>query len=100
MRRLSLKSTLFGVDPSKICSPANVEKAQKRSQKPPQNPVGFLLVNCWKNYQQNANFGGFWVGERSAASGLNTDFARHLRPANRVDTGFGGKCRNKKAASV
>ena len=54
MRRLSLKSTLFGVDPP------------------------------------------FWTVARSAASGLNTGFARHRIPASRVDTGFDAKCRNKK----
>lgn len=82
---------------SKICSPKDVEKAKKTGLKTAQNPVGFLLVNCWKNYQQNANFGGFWASERSAASGLNTGFARHHSPANRMDTGFGAKCRNKKS---
>ena len=57
----------------------------------------FLLVNCWKNYQQNANFGSFWASERSAASGLNTGFARHRSPASRADTGFGAKHENKKS---
>ncbi len=46
------------------------------------------------------NFGVFRADEYPAASGLNTGFAGHRNPANRVDTGFDAKCRNKKAASV
>ena len=57
-------------------------------------------MNCWKKHQQNANFGVFRADEYSAASGLNTGFAGHRNPANRVDTGFDAKCRNKKKPQV
>ena len=42
----------------------------------------------------------FWTVAHSAASGLNTGFARHRSPAKRVDTGFEGNVETKNAASV
>nr|MDF3287619.1 hypothetical protein [Opitutae bacterium KCR 482] len=64
MRRLSLKSTLFGVDP----------KLPTKRQ--------------------------FWWFSGGRAFRRKWLKYWHRIPASRVDTGFGAKCRNKKAASV